>query len=364
MATSSKEFPPDLAFHVPYHPSVTEKDMRRAAELLVDYEVRAAETRKQNVKAFVTDLDRRRKKLRSLLGAEHHFALQQLKGELQLEAINEKKPPFGLKTDQAALVRIRTRRITNFLSKRGIKPEVVREIVAHLFDGLSLRSDVEAVGTLQLDDIVLPEDPNPWVVFTPPFTGYSSGYTEVTIGYRVSREYLTDTPAGQVGLIIRLDDGNSGESDSGAVYTDTQVSFWFQAPRAGLIEVVIDAQCGEGRHELRLKNLWGFSSSSTAQRHFLMMHVHHPNVLNPSYSLVSEFKHDDDDNDSFNEQHFFPGQNVHTRLVSNGAVRAGEWVMISAGCRTEDDSEANDMNINSKSTFVWFIKRVNVRMLE
>lgn len=338
--------------------------MRRAAELLVDYEVRAAKTRKQNFRAFVAALDRRRKRLRSLLGAEHHFALEQFKGELRLEAINERKPPLGLKMDKAARVRSRTRRVTNFLSKRGIKPEVVRETVAHLFDGLSLPSGVEANGTLQLDGIVLPEDPNPWVVFAPPFTGYSSGYTEVTIGYRVGREYLSDQPAGQVGLIIRLDDTNSGESDSGAVYTDTQVSFWFRAPRAGLVEVVIDAQCGEGRHELRLTNLWGFSSSSTTQRHFLMMHVHHPNVRHPSYSLASEFNHEDDEDDSFNEQHFLPGQNVHTRLVSDGAVRAGEWVMISAGCRTEDDSKANDMNIHSKSTFVWFIKRVNVRMLE
>lgn len=80
MATSIKELPPNLTFRVPYHASVTEKEMRRVAELLVDYEQRAAETRKQHARAFVAALEQRRKKLRSLLGAEHHFALQQFKG--------------------------------------------------------------------------------------------------------------------------------------------------------------------------------------------------------------------------------------------------------------------------------------------
>jgi hypothetical protein len=364
MTISLKDIPPNFTFNVPYHPSVTEKDMRRATELLIDYQRRAAETRQQNVRAFVAALEQRRKKLRSLLGAEHHFALQQFKRELRLEAIKQLRPPDGLGVSRAELVRARNRRVTNFLSKRGIKPEVVRETVAHLLDEVSLRGDVATAGTIHLGQVELPPDPNPWVKFTPPFTGYAGGYSEVAVGYQVGEQYLSDDVAGQVGLIVNLDDTNSDDDDSGAVYADTQVSFWFQAPIAGLVEVIIHAQCGEGRHELRVEDQWGFSDSSTSQRHFLMMQVYHPNVRHPSYSLASHFRYDGDHDGSFNQQRLLPGQDVSAVLVSDGAVRAGDLVMMSAGCRTEDQSNANDMEIHSKSTFVWFLKSVNVRIRE
>src|SRR2546428_1059740 len=121
MAISLRDIPPNFTFSVPYHPSVTEKDMRRAAELLIDFERRASETLKKNVRAFVAALEQRGKNLRSLLGAENHFALQQFKAELRLEAIKQLRPPPGLGVSRAELVRPRPRRVTNFLSKRGIK---------------------------------------------------------------------------------------------------------------------------------------------------------------------------------------------------------------------------------------------------
>lgn len=237
----------------------------------------------------------------------------------------------------------------------------MRATVAHLFDGVSLRSDAKVTGTIQLDEIEQPPDQNPWVTFTPPYTGYASGYSEGANGYRLGRSSLSDPAAGQVGLIITLDDTNSGESDYGFVNTASQVSVWFQAPIAGLVEVVIDAQCGEARHELRLENQWGFSDSSTTQRHLLMMQVFNPNVRHLSFSLASEFEHNGDDDDSFDEQHLLPGQDVHARLISDGAIRAGELVMISAGCRTEDESHANDMEIHSKYVNIFMVHQTRER---
>ena len=364
MAISLKDVPSNIAFRIPYHPSVTEKNMRRAAELLVDHERRAAESHSQNVKAFVSAVESKRKKLISLLGTENHFALEQFKEELRLEAFNQLRPPHGLEGSRAEFVRNRTRRVSSFLSKRGIKPEVVRDVVAHLFEGVTLKSDVKITGSFQLDTIAQPPDENPWQTFAPPYTGDFAGYQEGANGYRINRMSLADTIAGQVGLQVTLDDTNSGEIDYGFVNAGSVIAIWFHAPIAGLVEVVIDAQCGEARHELRVKNQWGFSDCETTQRHYLMAQVMNPNIRQPSYSLASEFTHSGDDDESFDEHHLIAGQNVRARLISDGAMRAGEDSLIKVGCWTEDHSNANDMEVHSRSTFVWFLKRVHVRILE
>ena len=338
--------------------------MRRAAELVADYERRAAKSRTQRVKAFVDALERRHKKLTSILGAEHHFALEQFKEDLRLEAIKQRRPPHGLGQSRAEFVRNRTRRVSNFLSTRGIKPEIVREAVLNLFKGVRLQSDVKVSGEIQLDATPLPPDVNPWQTFTPPYTGRGSGNAEGVSGYTINQISHADPPAGQVGLEVTLRDTNSGESDYGFVECGSLITLWFRAPVAGLVEVVIDAQCAEARHELRLRNEWGFSDSTTTQRNYLMMQVWNGNVRHPAFSLTSEFTHSGDDDVSFDERHLLPGQDVRARLISDGAMRAGEVSMISAGSWTEDHSQANDMDVTSTSTFVWFIKRVSIRILE
>ena len=63
------DLPLNFTFRVPYHPDVTEKEMRLAAELLVDYEQRATEIHLQQAKTFLAALEQRRQNLRQLLGA-------------------------------------------------------------------------------------------------------------------------------------------------------------------------------------------------------------------------------------------------------------------------------------------------------
>jgi hypothetical protein len=50
-------------------------------------------------------------------------------------------------------------------------------------------------------------------------------------------------------------------------------------------------------------------------------------------------------------------------MISDGPVPAGANVLIVVGCQSEDESNANDMEIHSKSAFSWFIPRVQARIL-
>src|SRR4051794_14580037 len=88
---ATMDHPLNFTFRIPYHADVMEKEMRRAAELLVDYERRATETHVQQAETFVAALEQRRQELRKLLGAGHHFALQQFKQELRIEATKRRQ---------------------------------------------------------------------------------------------------------------------------------------------------------------------------------------------------------------------------------------------------------------------------------
>jgi hypothetical protein len=356
---------PNFTFRVPYHPDVTEQEMQHTAELWVDAEQRAAERHQQAVRTFVATLEERHRELRNLLGAENHFALQQLKQELDLEAIRRLKPPHGLGISRADVGRTHTQQVTQFLSQRGIQPEVVRATVQRLFEGMSLRSDAHVTGVMQVTELSKPPLLSPWESFTPPFRGYGLGYSEGTVGYRLERQYLTHPAAGQVGLILTMDDRAAGESDYGFMYYSSTIAFWFRAPATGLVAVIIEAQCGEARHELQVRDRFGFSSSSTTQRNLLLMKVIHVNVREPVYNLASEFHYSGGGDVSLNEQYVLPGQTVQSdTLISDGPIPAGATVLIAAGCQSEDDSNANDKDVYSRSAFSWFIKRVQVRILD
>lgn len=333
--------------------------MLAAAELVADAERRKGEVFGERVTTYAAALAERNRKLRELVGGDHYFALQQLKQELRLEEIRNRRPPYG--TRRADLKRDRAGRIAAFLKERGVDPQAIAGVLTSARTGFAANDDIAATVQQEVFD---PSADGDWVTATPPYSSQFTGYAEGQIGFRVNRRYLYDPAAGHVGLVVDLTDNDAGDDDYGFVMAGAQVAFWYEAPRAGLVEVIVVAQCGEGRHRLQLFNEWGVSDSTTKQRNLLMMQVHHLNVRHAAYSLASEFSYSGDDDVTLDEQHLVPGQEVEARMISDGPIPAGEPVVISAGCQTEDRAYSNDVSLFSTSDFSWFIKRVHVRILE
>ena len=95
MSQLIKNVPENFTFRVPYHPRVSEKTMREAGELWVHSQQSAAKRHREKVKEFAEILQRRGEKLRSIIGAEHYFALQRFKQALRLAAIKNESPPMA-----------------------------------------------------------------------------------------------------------------------------------------------------------------------------------------------------------------------------------------------------------------------------
>jgi hypothetical protein len=360
-----KNLPSNFTFRIPFHPKVSEKEVDRAAELWVDSERQRSKLQDERAAKAAETVRRRVEKLRTTIGADHYFALDQFKRTLRQEALQKPTSRQVLAKARADLVRNQTRQVKKFLADRKVSSDKVDAAVAQVFESIAFNHFADVAG-FPLDGVLTPADPvNPFVTFKPPFTGYGLGYSEGANGFTFEHTTLTDPAAGQVGLIIRMDDGDAGDSDYAFVNRSSTVAFWFQAPRAGLVEVIIDFQCGAARHQLSAEDEWGFSDSSTKQRHTFLMQVIHPNVFEPALNLASEFKHDDDgDGATFDIKPFPAGHLFQTQsMISDGPVPAGANVLIVVGCQSEDESNTNDMEIHSKSTFSWFIPRVQVRIL-
>jgi hypothetical protein len=70
----------------------------------------------------------------------------------------------------------------------------------------------------------------------------------------------------------------------------------------------------------------------------------------------------DGDDSSHHEEHLTRGQHYFAQLFSAGPVLGGQSVVVTVGTRTFDISDANDVEIHSRSNFQWFINSVEVRI--
>jgi hypothetical protein len=129
------------------------------------------------------------------------------------------------------------------------------------------------------------------------------------------------------------------------------------------VEVLIDAQSSIGTHDLDIEDEFGSSDAWTNQNNFLMMNVLHPNVPQPSLSLMSNsYAETDGDDLNVHRENLTPGQHYFAQLFSAGPVPAGQSVVVTVGTRTFDKARANDMELHSRSNFQWFINSVEVRI--
>jgi hypothetical protein len=330
------------------------------------------------------------KAMRDMLGAANQRSLREfMQGERQaLRAALQ--PPGGLEQSAGKLRQAMARKSEATLRRLGVDKAKLAGIAAKYHEALSaLEPAVKAVpgfhrrsnlkkwrGLSKLHDPsfdwdtlgdIEPDtsDPHRWFVFQPPFFGFNFKFVPVhNEHFIVDRLHHLDPSAGLVGHQVTMDTPDDVDDfDYASGQADTQIAFGFVPPVAGLIEVLIDAQCVECRHELRTEDRWGWSDSTTSQINYLSLDVLHPNTPNISLAEMSRFVKSTDDDTNTVQQNLILGDHYFAQLRSSGPLLAGQSVVVCIGTRNFDKSGANDVEIHSKSIFRWFIRSVEVRVM-
>jgi len=345
------------------------------------------ESRGQKADELMEDL---RRQLHDLLGAKKLAELREAMKHERLRFRDLWQPPAGLDLDYRKENKARKRRLDALVRKLGTSPdklmkigreseERLREILTaadgKVAPGYNLPKNLDKWtnlsplhkfplpwGTLAPDDD--PSDPHRWFLFRPPFFGFLFRFVpQASDNFRADRLLFLDPSSGLVGNEATMDCGDAGDFDYASATAEAQIAFGFEAPTAGLVEVLIDAQSTIGTHDLRMEDEWGWSESWTNQNNYLMMNVLHPNVPEPSLSLMSNFYAEFDGDDSTqHRENLTRGQHYFAQLFSAGPVPGGQSVVVTVGTRTFDISRANDVEVHSKSNFQWFINSVEVRI--
>lgn len=209
-----------------------------------------------------------------------------------------------------------------------------------------------------------PNDPHRWFLERPPFFGFL--FHEDLLhsdGFVIDHQMLLAPSAGLVGHRTSMVCDDASSFDLSQATVESQVAFAFRPPVAGVIEVLIDAQCTEDRHRAEFEDEFGFSSAWSKQRSQLMLNVLHPNVTRPSVAVLSEFAEETDGDDrNVERSNLTGGQHYFAQLFSAAPVPAGQKVILTVGARTFDQAFANDMRTTSLSDVRWFLSSIEVRI--
>jgi hypothetical protein len=359
----------------------------RAAKQQEERQRKAHESRGRKSDEALEDL---RRQLHNLLGSRKSAELREAIRRERLAFCDLLQPPAGLDRDYAKHKKASKRKIDALLRKLGVSQKKMEKIGKEFHEkvekilspvdgkvvpGYSLPNNLDTWTRLSpLHRYPLtwgieppppdPNDPHRWFLFRPPFFGFLFRFVpQATSHFVVDRLLFLHPSAGLVGNEVTMDASDPGDFGAASGTAEAQIAFGFEAPTAGLVEVLIDAQCSIGTHNIEIEDNFGFSNAWTYQKNFLMMNVLHPNVPEPSLSLMSNASADTGGDDvSVHRENLTRGQHYFAHLFSAGPVPAGQSVVVTVGTRTFDIARANDMELHSRSNFQWFINSVEVRI--
>jgi hypothetical protein len=331
------------------------------------------------------------KSMRDTVGATNFQALREFLQAERASLVQSLQPPAGLRQQVHAIRKSHARKAETGLRRLGVDkaklaaisgryheaigalmPEPKATAGFHLRSNLKKWQGLSKLHAVPLDWGVLgdiepdPNDPHRWFLFQPAFFGFNFKFVPVhNEHFVVDRLHHLDPRAGLVGHEVTMDTPDDVDDfDYASGQVDTQIAFGFVPPVTGVIEVLIDAQNVECRHELRTEDRWGWSSSNTSQINYLSLDVLHPNTPNISLAEMSVFAKKTGGDDTYTvENHLVLGDHYFAQLRSSGSLVAGQSVVICIGTRSFDKSAANDVEIHSKSIFRWFIRSVEVRVM-
>jgi hypothetical protein len=340
-------------------------------------------------RAMETTLEAGRRALRDRVGADKLAALRAATRHEKVALAALREPPGGLRLDLAKAQRTRRKRADAAARKLGIDPAILRDIgratdaklvaalgapAGRVTDGANLAANLGAWQKLSplhaypidwgVRPPVDPGDPAQFRLFVPPFPLWNTAFNRVeSANFKVRHEYNLVESLGVVGNIATMDCDDAGDFDLAHAIVDTEVVFIYQAPRAGRLEVIVDAMNTFGHHDLRIADEWGWSDHWTYQKNYLSLDVFHPAMTARSLALMSQFDHEGSDDATFSVRALTPGNHYYGHMVSDGAVQEGDTFFVGVGTRTFDITRANDVEVHSRSNFQWLIRSVEVRIV-
>lgn len=313
-----------------------------------------------------------------LIGADTYPAFRHMLWTERMRTREMFLPPAGLKADFDQVHRARKERAEAFLRERGIAPERLaallrsshHEMEEHLrspLEGMAEDACALAPGLAgALASYTSPAAGIRAFAIHPPFDGWQKGFHFANlIGSAFSGSHFNgvDPAGGTLQQQVHLENNDASDFDFAEAVADAQVAFWFQPSVPGKVRMTLEAQCQQSTHSLRTVDEWGWSDSDTNQTNSLMMHVLHPNVAGPSFALTSHFRWKTDVTQEVFRSFIPVGTTVFATLTSEGAIPAGEWVVVRAGTRSTTTSFANDVEIHSTPDFRWLIRTVAIQMI-
>ena len=209
-----------------------------------------------------------------------------------------------------------------------------------------------------------PDDPHRWFCFRPPFFGFNFQFaSSCTQGYTADRIHFVDPPAGLIGYRAMLTSHDEREYEFGALGVISAIAFRFEAPIAGLVEILVDVQSAVAHHHVEMDDEWGYSESTTWQQNSITMDVLHPNTLPGTEALMSDFRTDfDGDDATVDRDYLVHGRHYFAQSMTSGPIAAGQSVVVQIGTFGADTSKLNDVGVKSESHFRWFVSSVQVRI--
>lgn len=324
-----------------------------------------------NARKFLQIVEKRTKALEDLLGRKKYQRLREFVNEQRRLRAEKSQPAPGAEISDEETNSLRQQQKESslkFLRDINISVDQLQAINSRF--GKQIESLVSRPSGDQMGQLVLPADipesirqhkTNPWTVKKPPYDGWENlVYSWKYGGYSLSCNFYVDMSTGLTGSYNYLAIQNPGDFDGAQLRCDSTIAFWYKVPVTGLLEVWIEGQVGENTNSLRHSDEFGWSECSTEQEDFLVMKIVGGGGKTPGKvreSLVCFSNKNALDGYWFN--HFLPSGNIYwAQLFSDIPYKAGEWVLVQAGTRTNNFNKSNDVEIDSSLLYKWFIKSV------
>jgi hypothetical protein len=362
---------------LPSHPDVPEAARDLADGVAADQagkEREAAERRMRKVNDVAAAV---RRDVSELIGVDAYRAFRQTLWTERMRTREMFLPPDGLKADFEQVHQARKARADTFLRDCGVAPEQLRALLRNALAELPdyLGSPLEG-NAGDLATAVAPagspaahpssaDRPRAFAI-QPPFDGFQRGFHFANLagsGFSGSVVNAVDQSGGNIHQQLHIENRDASDFDFAEAVADAQIAFWFQPSVSGRVRLTLETVCNQSVHSFRSVDEWGWSDSDTNQTNSLMMHVLHPNVAGPSFALTSQFRWMTDVTQDVIRSFIPVGTPVVATLTSDGAIPAGQWVVIRAGTRSTTTSFTNDVEIHSTPDFRWLVRAVAIEMV-